>query len=238
MWMTNRSLYLYPICLIAFVLASGNRSWSADPGLAGPAPAPDRSATAGENDAVDDYIAVQMRKPHIPGLSLAIVRSGQVVKAKGYGFANLELTPTPATVITRIGDDAGSRCGGPVLSESGLEGGGRIQGEAPRLYAEDVQFLFDLKRLGRVAVARPSLERVRFGPSHRHRTQVRREHGVVTGITSRSAPVCVLKRLGRARGQAFARAREVRRTAAGGFCSIGPPSSGLPVAIGTIIVEG
>jgi hypothetical protein len=139
MWMTNRSLYLYPICLIAFVLASGNRSWSADPGLAGPAPAPDRSATAGENDAVDDYIAVQMRKPHIPGLSLAIVRSGQVVKAKGYGFANLELR-----IITRIG---GADAGVLFCRRADWKAAGGFN-EA-RLYAEDVQFLFDLKRLGR-----------------------------------------------------------------------------------------
>jgi CubicO group peptidase (beta-lactamase class C family) len=51
-------------------------------------------------DAVDDYLAEQMRQRHIPGLSLAIVRDGKVVKAKGYGFANLEhkIPATPETV--------------------------------------------------------------------------------------------------------------------------------------------
>jgi CubicO group peptidase (beta-lactamase class C family) len=40
-----------------------------------------------------------MHQHHIVGLSLAIVRKGVVVEAKGYGFANLE-TQTPATAET------------------------------------------------------------------------------------------------------------------------------------------
>jgi CubicO group peptidase (beta-lactamase class C family) len=44
-----------------------------------------------EADKIDDYVSAQMRKLHIPGLSLAIVREGRIVKAQGYGFANLEL---------------------------------------------------------------------------------------------------------------------------------------------------
>lgn len=47
-----------------------------------------RSASA---DDVDDYIDAQMRRLHIPGLSLAVVRDGRLVKAQGYGLANLEL---------------------------------------------------------------------------------------------------------------------------------------------------
>jgi CubicO group peptidase (beta-lactamase class C family) len=42
-------------------------------------------------DEIDDYIVSQMQRLHIPGLSLAIVRNGQITKAHGYGFANLEL---------------------------------------------------------------------------------------------------------------------------------------------------
>jgi len=57
------------------------------------APAPARA------DAVDDYIAEQMRQRHIPGLSLAVVKDGKLVKAKGYGFANLE-HKAPATPET------------------------------------------------------------------------------------------------------------------------------------------
>jgi CubicO group peptidase (beta-lactamase class C family) len=31
-----------------------------------------------------------MQKQHIPGLSLAVVRDGKIIKAKGCGFASLE----------------------------------------------------------------------------------------------------------------------------------------------------
>ncbi len=41
-------------------------------------------------DRVDDYVREQMQQQHIPGLSLAIVRNGTLIKAKGYGRANLE----------------------------------------------------------------------------------------------------------------------------------------------------
>ncbi len=38
---------------------------------------------------------------HVPGIAIAVVRSGTVIKAKGYGFANLELKApvTPETVF-------------------------------------------------------------------------------------------------------------------------------------------
>lgn len=42
-------------------------------------------------DEVDNYIEKQLRQLHIPGASLAVVRDGQVVKARGYGLANIEL---------------------------------------------------------------------------------------------------------------------------------------------------
>src|SRR6185437_5741569 len=41
-------------------------------------------------DAIDDYIDAQMARQHVPGLALAIVRHGQLMRAQGYGFANLE----------------------------------------------------------------------------------------------------------------------------------------------------
>src|SRR2546427_1423946 len=40
---------------------------------------------------VDDYVKAEMQRQHIPGLSLAVVRDGQIVLAKGYGLANVEL---------------------------------------------------------------------------------------------------------------------------------------------------
>jgi CubicO group peptidase (beta-lactamase class C family) len=39
---------------------------------------------------VDRYIKDEMRKQHIPGLSLAVIKAGQIILAKGYGFANVE----------------------------------------------------------------------------------------------------------------------------------------------------
>ena len=36
-------------------------------------------------DPVDEVIAKEMAKHHIPGLSLAIIQDGKIVKAQGYG---------------------------------------------------------------------------------------------------------------------------------------------------------
>jgi CubicO group peptidase (beta-lactamase class C family) len=48
---------------------------------------------------VDDYVKERMRELHIPGLSLAVVKEGRIIKASGYGLASLE-TNTPATPET------------------------------------------------------------------------------------------------------------------------------------------
>lgn len=42
-------------------------------------------------DAVDDLVRDEMAARHIPGLSLAVIRAGVVLKAQGYGLANVEL---------------------------------------------------------------------------------------------------------------------------------------------------
>jgi CubicO group peptidase (beta-lactamase class C family) len=49
---------------------------------------------------LDAYVSREMRKRHIPGLSLAVVRDGRVIKLKGYGLASVELgvPATPETV--------------------------------------------------------------------------------------------------------------------------------------------
>jgi CubicO group peptidase (beta-lactamase class C family) len=57
------------------------------------------TSLAVEADEVDDYVAVQMLRKHIPGLSLAVVKDGKLLKARGYGLANVE-TNTPATPET------------------------------------------------------------------------------------------------------------------------------------------
>jgi CubicO group peptidase (beta-lactamase class C family) len=50
-------------------------------------------------DGVDEYIEAQMKKRKIPGLALAVARAGEIVKAEGYGFADLEHN-APATPNT------------------------------------------------------------------------------------------------------------------------------------------
>lgn len=52
-------------------------------------------------DGVDDYVRDQMRRRHVPGLALAVVRDGKLVKARGYGLASVELNVpvTPETVF-------------------------------------------------------------------------------------------------------------------------------------------
>ncbi|MGH9780958.1 MAG: serine hydrolase domain-containing protein [Candidatus Acidiferrales bacterium] len=47
-----------------------------------------RSAHA---DKVDGYVLQAMHAQKIPGLALAVVRDGKIVKAKGYGLADIEL---------------------------------------------------------------------------------------------------------------------------------------------------
>ena len=51
------------------------------------------------NESVDDYIHRWMSDLRIPGLSIAVVKEGTVVKASGYGLANVE-TNSPATPET------------------------------------------------------------------------------------------------------------------------------------------
>ena len=55
-------------------------------------------------DKVDDYVRQQMTARRMPGLSLAVVRHGRVVKAEGYGVASLELrVPATAETVYEIG---------------------------------------------------------------------------------------------------------------------------------------
>ena len=41
-------------------------------------------------DTADRFVAAEMARKHIPGVSLAVVRRGNVIKAVGYGVADLE----------------------------------------------------------------------------------------------------------------------------------------------------
>jgi CubicO group peptidase (beta-lactamase class C family) len=76
------------LCAIALFLASAASLAQAQPPT---------SAT----DRVDRSIEEQMKRRGIPGLSLAIIQDGKIVKAKGYGFADrARKTPvTPSTLF-------------------------------------------------------------------------------------------------------------------------------------------
>jgi CubicO group peptidase (beta-lactamase class C family) len=56
---------------------------------------------AARADAIDDYVRDEMRKRHIPGVAVAVVREGKVSKVAGYGLANVELNVavSPTTVF-------------------------------------------------------------------------------------------------------------------------------------------
>lgn len=51
-------------------------------------------------DGVDDYLKAQMAAKHIPGLSVAVVQDGRVVKIAAYGVSDVA-AKTPATLDTR-----------------------------------------------------------------------------------------------------------------------------------------
>ncbi len=50
-------------------------------------------------DQTDEYVRAQMRERHVQGAAIAVVKNGKIVKAEGYGLANVELN-VPATKET------------------------------------------------------------------------------------------------------------------------------------------
>lgn len=55
-------------------------------------------------DGVDDYIRAEMKRQNIPGVSVAVIKDGKVIKAEGYGLANVELdVPATAETVYKIG---------------------------------------------------------------------------------------------------------------------------------------
>jgi CubicO group peptidase (beta-lactamase class C family) len=59
-------------------------------------------AQTGDMDSrVDKFVQDSIREQRIPGLALAVMRDGQIIKAKGYGLSNIELNVpvTPQTIF-------------------------------------------------------------------------------------------------------------------------------------------
>jgi CubicO group peptidase (beta-lactamase class C family) len=57
------------------------------------------SSVVARADQVDDFITAEMKRQNIPGLSIAVIKDGKVIKAAGYGIADRE-SKTPATPET------------------------------------------------------------------------------------------------------------------------------------------
>ena len=55
---------------------------------------------SGQPDRVDAFIRAQMKAQNIPGLSLAVVKAGEIIKAEGYGVADIkrQIPARPDTV--------------------------------------------------------------------------------------------------------------------------------------------
>jgi len=56
------------------------------------------------SSAVDAYVEGQRREQHIPGIAMAVIRDGRLLKARGYGLANVELdVPVKPETIFQTG---------------------------------------------------------------------------------------------------------------------------------------
>jgi len=53
-------------------------------------------------DTIDDFVRAEMERQRIPGLSLAVVREGKLVRSEGYGLANLALESEGRTWLWRF----------------------------------------------------------------------------------------------------------------------------------------
>lgn len=61
-------------------------------------------ATIAQQDSIDVFITNQMKQQGIIGLSIGIIKNGKVIKAKGYGRANIELDiPASEKTVYKIG---------------------------------------------------------------------------------------------------------------------------------------
>lgn len=82
-----------------------------------------------QTDPVDDFITAEMKRQRILGISLAIIKNGAVVKAAGYGYADVErkIPSTPDTVY-KIGSLTKQFIASGIMS---LVQQGRITLDAP-----------------------------------------------------------------------------------------------------------
>jgi D-alanyl-D-alanine carboxypeptidase len=83
------------------------------------------------HDVIDEIVESTLRRQQIPGLSLAVVRNGSVLKSKGYGLANLEHhVPVRPDTVFQIGSVTKQFTAAAVLL---LADEGKVDLDAPAL---------------------------------------------------------------------------------------------------------
>ncbi|MDX2032727.1 MAG: serine hydrolase [Blastocatellia bacterium] len=61
-------------------------------------------ASAARADNVDEHVKAEMKRQRIPGVSIAVVKDGKIIKAEGYGLANVEQNvPGRPETVYKIG---------------------------------------------------------------------------------------------------------------------------------------
>jgi CubicO group peptidase (beta-lactamase class C family) len=67
-------------------------------------------------DRVDDFLKAELARQKIPGMAVAVIQDGKVVKAAGYGYANLELkVPVTADTVFQLGSVGKTFTAGAVM---------------------------------------------------------------------------------------------------------------------------
>jgi D-alanyl-D-alanine carboxypeptidase len=62
------------------------------------------SISAQTADKIDEFVKSEMQKQHIPGVSIAVVKNGKIIKLKSYGLANVEINaPVTNETVFKIG---------------------------------------------------------------------------------------------------------------------------------------
>src|SRR5512147_1499177 len=78
------------ISIVGSATAQEHKPSSGGNVLTAPSQAPGPTDPAELEAFLDEVLATQMEENHIPGAAIAVVRDGEVLLAKGYGYANLE----------------------------------------------------------------------------------------------------------------------------------------------------
>jgi len=66
--------------------------------------APAHDLTQEQMSAIDHYVDAEMKREHVVGIAVGIYGRGQILLAKGYGLANIELNvPVKAETIFQSG---------------------------------------------------------------------------------------------------------------------------------------